>query len=693
MNQNFNDYDSIGQRPPIPGEETSKKFKMTDSAQSELHLFMTSSSSSQSSSSPSCLKWARTLGSLLEDREGVELFKKYVESEGGIHSDRLNFYFACEGLKQQSDPDKVKQIIGAIYRFLKKSELLVPDDIRRAVKAGLKDEIILTPDVYDQMQHDVERIINESTYPNFLQSDMYVQYVQQAQQPMTVIERNQYLQQQQTISTSTTTATSSTISETSSKFLSRSSTLPTLMEEAGDGCSVGDVTESISDPINRVPSTTTSKVPMSLTKDALMATQRRRLEMRSPGVHGYSVYNNYAPYNPVSRRDSELASLSSGRTDSDTMSISSMSTDGRPQRRHHHHHHHQSSLERRMIRENIAINNTESLTVIPRTQRVDVKSHSLSSEEFLKILLPKLEAVKKEQDRMELLNKKLLEVEQSKSNKLFADAISAKLMLDDDKDDQDILDEHVSRVWSDRTPLRSPGNLSPGNPLNQFQRRKMHETTFSCGSSIQSSMRVSKSMPDSNMRRFTKWGSINTDSGISLFSSDTMTIKHKDAMSISSSSSGSTKPPPRPAQALPTDVSKLTPQQIEELRRTKRVQQMQMQPPLPQKNVNPPPIPAKNLPQPPQATQQQPAITEHTTTVVYSFCDEDVPYRIKIPGKSPLTLKQFKDFLPKKGNYRFFFKTRCDDDDNPIIQEEILNDSDVLPLFDDKVMATVKSAL
>lgn len=258
---------------------------MTDSAQSELHLLMTSSSSSQSSSSPSCLKWARTLGSLLEDREGVELFKKYVESEGGIHSDRLNFYFACEGLKQQSDPDKVKQIIGAIYRFLKKSELHVPDDIRRAVKAGLKDEIILTPDVYDQMQHDMERIINETTYPNFLQSEMYVQYVQQAQQTTTVVERSQFSQQQQqqVVSTSISTATSSTISETSSKFLSRSSTLPTLMEEVGDGCSVGDITESISDPINRVPSTTTSKVPMSLTKDALMATQRRRLEMRSPG--------------------------------------------------------------------------------------------------------------------------------------------------------------------------------------------------------------------------------------------------------------------------------------------------------------------------------------------------------------------------------------------------------------------------
>lgn len=197
-------------------------------------------------------------------------------------------------------------------------------------------------------------------------------------------------------------------------------------------------------------------------------------------------------------------------------------------------------------------------------------------------------------------------------------------MLDDDNDDQDILDQHVSRVWSDRTPLRSPGNLSPCNALNQFQRRKPHETAFSCGSSeffkiflyfcefqfyfslfsnlgIQSSMRVSKSMPDSNMRKFSKWGSINTDryeltifnrrvvlkkifsfviflnSGISLFSSDTMTIKHKDAMSISSSSSGSTSKPPRPTQTLSSEVGsissaiggahKLTPQQIEEIRR------------------------------------------------------------------------------------------------------------------------------
>lgn len=39
------------------------------------------------------------------------------------------------------------------------------------------------------------------------------------------------------------------------------------------------------------------------------------------------------------------------------------------------------------------------------------------------------------------------------------------------------------------------------------------------------------------------------------------------------------------------------------------------------------------------------------TTVVFSFCDEQFPYRTKIPGHN-VTLKQFKEYLPKKGSYR-----------------------------------------
>lgn len=113
-------------------------------------------------------------------------------------------------------------------------------------------------------------------------------------------------------------------------------------------------------------------------------------------------------------------------------------------------------------------------------------------------------------------------VEQSKSNKLFYDAISAKLILDDDKDDQDILDQHVSRVWADRTPHRSPGNLSPGNPL--LQRRKPYDIHIMGGGSklsihshfyiIYSKTKLFKgiqSKQESNIRKFSKWGSVNTD--------------------------------------------------------------------------------------------------------------------------------------------------------------------------------------
>lgn len=251
--------------------------KMTDTAQAELHFLMTSSSSS-SSSSPSCLKWARNLNCLLEDRDGVEQFKKYVEQEGGIHSDRLNFYFACEGLKQQSDNEKIKQIIGAIYRFLKKSQLQIPDEIRTVVKSGLKkDDFIFTPDFFDQMQHDVVKIINETTYPNFLQSDMYLTYVQNYQ---CAIDQRNFLP-----TTNTTTYTSSSATESNSRYLSRSSTLPTLHEEGDaanfDGAEAaggGGFAESA-----RVKTTMSSKVPFTLTKEALMATEQRRLEIRPSG--------------------------------------------------------------------------------------------------------------------------------------------------------------------------------------------------------------------------------------------------------------------------------------------------------------------------------------------------------------------------------------------------------------------------
>lgn len=42
--------------------------------------------------------------------------------------------------------------------------------------------------------------------------------------------------------------------------------------------------------------------------------------------------------------------------------------------------------------------------------------------------------------------------------------------------------------------------------------------------------------------------------------------------------------------------------------------------------------------------------------------------------------------------FRYFFKTECEDLDMIVIQEEVTDDNDVLPLYEGKIMAQVKSA-
>lgn len=133
----------------------------------------------EGNSPPAYARWARNLHSLLEDPVGLELFKRYLDQEG--HLDPLNFWFACEGLKEQKDIEKISQLVKLIYRrFFLKSQLTIPEDVMkeadRRVKEGRADQ-----KVFDIVQLEVERLINETTYPNFLQSDVYLHYVQSCQ--------------------------------------------------------------------------------------------------------------------------------------------------------------------------------------------------------------------------------------------------------------------------------------------------------------------------------------------------------------------------------------------------------------------------------------------------------------------------------------------------------------------------------
>lgn len=67
------------------------------------------------------------------------------------------------------------------------------------------------------------------------------------------------------------------------------------------------------------------------------------------------------------------------------------------------------------------------------------------------------------------------------------------------------------------------------------------------------------------------------------------------------------------------------------------------------------------------------------TVAVYTFSHEKepMPYRIRIPTKS-VTLKAVKDLLPKKGAFRFYFKTEIDGE---TYFEEETEDSNLVPLW------------
>uniref|UniRef100_A0A0K8W947 Axin n=1 Tax=Bactrocera latifrons TaxID=174628 RepID=A0A0K8W947_BACLA len=530
----YDDNECSGPRPPVPGEESRVK-KMTEGV-----------ADSSRNSPPSYLNWARTLNHLLEDRDGVDLFKKYVEDEAPGYNDHLNFYFACEGLKQQTDPEKIKQIIGAIYRFLRKSQLSIPEDLRRTIKAGLKNEVPLNSNIYDSMQQYVEVTIRENIYPSFLCSEMYILYIQQMSVsherfgigaagsgsgsssgascgssgagiagstggacalptssgkvpcssvapfinlPMSTSSGNIQLGGACSASGSVygpSTSASSSGSISATDTLPRSSTLPTLHEDSE--LSLCDDFEKLRVEGGRK----SADMPIRLTHDLLLATQKRRLEIRPPG-------------------------------------------DGRPyiQRRH-------SSNESKAIRQSALANKeTNTFQVIPRTQRLHSNEHRpLKEADLIALLIPKLEEVKRKQDiedraRFDRFTDDSMPTnERLASDRAFADAIREKFALEEDND-QDILDQHVSRVWKDQTPHRSPGTMSPCPPLPTRRRTITHDSGMLSDGAMSiggHSMKHSKSMPDhsSSSRKLTnKWPSVNTDSGISLFSADTL-MKYKD---------------------------------------------------------------------------------------------------------------------------------------------------------------------
>ncbi|KAF5293498.1 hypothetical protein FQA39_LY02983 [Lamprigera yunnana] len=807
-------FDENSPRPPVPGEErapsasdwtpqmewtrykvqspTQKKCYCSNDPYYETDMCKTrhdrygSRTPCDNPSPPACLRWSYSLYTLLEDPDGIELFRRYLQSEGRPHADALDFWFACKGLRKQKEPERVQQLIKAIYRrFFLKSALPIKDELRREVGRCVKSSPNLDPPValFDEAQAQVETLISTTTYPNFLKSEMYLSYIQTAQYPAVgSIEFS-----------SDSSSSGSAVSTRELQNIAAGVGLPTLHEDM-------EYITSSSAPLSHTPGTgclstgyhTPNMGAPRLTKDILLATQRRRAFDVRPkpetfagmflyrGVGAHAVYNSY---NPVSRQDSELQSLSShsdARTESDNMSLTDNSVDGKPLSRSSRR---QTSMLSKQVQEQAALNKETNMhqAVIPRTQRMDTRQYQATDPStFAPILIEKLEKVKKEQESQELLNRKLLEgdVVNQGDDKMrnvqsaeLANAIREKLLMEDDND-QDILDQHVSRVFSDLTPSRSPGFVSP-RPYSPSRNRWAQEqytwtrrkdkdvfSTFSGDSGNvhdfpenfdhKMNMVKSKSMNEYGDEKFVRGScgrrssskkTINdlTDSGVSVVSDTppvSMVVKdnrvlawvmesdragrssgythsemsgkhsrHRKAYSGSRSSSmertnaGNNLGPAQPFVADPNMPPLSLPNtsiQLEEVRRrleddvrTTRFRQKSSNKYLPEVTQSSQSTLRKSIRTKTSPLPVATATQEESTTVVFSFCDEQFPYRTKIPGRH-ITLNKFKEYLPKKGNYRYFFKTECEELGNQVIQEEVSNDFDIVPLFEGKIMAQFK---
>lgn len=72
--------------------------------------------------------------------------------------------------------------ISFIFRhYFIKSQLTIREELRREVTQRIKDREHLGPNsstIFNDVQTEVEKLINDTTYPEFLQSDLYLEYIQ-----------------------------------------------------------------------------------------------------------------------------------------------------------------------------------------------------------------------------------------------------------------------------------------------------------------------------------------------------------------------------------------------------------------------------------------------------------------------------------------------------------------------------------
>lgn len=452
-------------------------------------------------STPPPVRWSESLHQLLDDPSGVQLFTEYLNEECGS-CETLQFWFACSGLRK-SDSGNPTQIVTIIWkRFIRNYAV----KISAKTYAQINDRInarAIDKTIFDEAQDEVEEEISRSTYPSFLKSERYLNYLASLSNPVGGLGGD---------SPQTSESSPNSPPLMINAVGGNGGVLPTLHEERE----------------------LEGGAPLRLTVGALQATVRHRERVLPESMAGQYLHGSqqnsssgvnpyhaaYASAQVVSRQDSELQSLSSDALTDDTHSCTDSSLDGvsiglmRPpnpkQLKRQYYRARENARQNRELALSAAMPGQlftgmsanhqiqtaqagailhAGVPFLPRTHRIPPQAMpKFKPDEFAAKLIEKLEKVKRDRESQEKVQQSFKRIQEGDNvtdefrrehayNSLppmvLLDKLAQKLSLEDQDPSQAILDDHVSRIWQDsqnNSGARSPG--SPGGTTSRQQQQR-----------------------------------------------------------------------------------------------------------------------------------------------------------------------------------------------------------------------------
>ncbi|MCJ8748296.1 hypothetical protein PDJAM_G00163110 [Pangasius djambal] len=171
-------------RPPVPGEENVK----SDAVRPESY-----EPEGRASSDHAHPSWAESLKALLDDQDGIALFRDFLAQEGC--TDVIDFWLACSGFRlaycappscsststDVLDKRRLK-LAKAIYRKYIIGGGIVAKKIKAVTKSSIRERVRhtqLDSTLFEQAKQEVQEAMEVEAYPIFLKSDVFLAYTRE----------------------------------------------------------------------------------------------------------------------------------------------------------------------------------------------------------------------------------------------------------------------------------------------------------------------------------------------------------------------------------------------------------------------------------------------------------------------------------------------------------------------------------